>query len=164
MALAWKHLKTTYRVNRKCRQTNLNSLCHISKCYSNPDPLDGLKKDFKNYKSSFMKKCASFGGYDWAEFLAPSRKIHRSERYNPFFQFFYEQCQKKHALQIAQQMGLFIDSIEFDQNRAYIQSNLPITKEQLNDISKHVQQNCPMSKFNQTMGNKGTEWVQKNAK
>eukprot|EP01084_Bolivina_argentea_P304785 526467_1 len=132
---------------------------------SNTNRLDQLKKDWKNVKSSLEKKYASWGGFDFTEFMEPlKRKNDRAQRYNPFFWYYYEQCQKKHAFYIAQELGLSINDIHFDKNKAYINSNLPIPQQKINELANRVKKECPMAKFNDILGNDDTEWIQQKEK
>ena len=110
------------------------------------------------------QKNASFGGFDYEEFVKPFRRKDRQLGYNPFFWYFYEQCQKKHALLAAQRMGLSIDDIKFDKNKAYIESNALISTNDLNELSQTVKRECPMSKVNGMMGNDDMQWIQSNNK
>lgn len=118
---------------------------------------------FQKLKLELERKYKTFGGFDWTEFAAPFKKnkTRKDMGHNPFFKFFYEQCQRKHALQIAERMGLSIGSVTFDGNKAYIDSNLPIPKHQMNEIARNVKRECPMSKLNDIVGNQETEWIQK---
>merc|ERR1719203_117436 len=71
---------------------------------------------FQKLKLEIERKYASFGGFDWSEFAAPFKKdkTRKDMGHNPFFAFFLEQCQRKHALQIAEQMGVPVRSVTFD--------------------------------------------------
>ena len=181
LLLKMRPSRVMFKYNGLCRLKEMSSY-HVSCCivtrrhFSDNQQWDEVRKefdkiksslgkqyasfDFKSFKESLQKKYETFGGFDFSEFVAPFQKKDRYKGYNPFFWYFYERCQCKHAMQIAEKMGLSIDDIKFDKNKAYISSNLPIPRNKINDLADKVKKECPMSKYS----NLETQWIQQNKK